>query len=310
MARIILEDTRTRLSQFYVVKSEFTFHFPNLDTHRITFVLNTERLPQIQSVMKVKIVMICLAVLVIGISAFDSTIEEKECGRKSVKSPSIIFPTIKIPQLVKEPNYMVGGRYRRPISKKILNGAKSLTDIISDYPSSWISNYTSVEINAEVNDKQRKATGKNAILNKEQKDLLSLVEISSDVIIDVKYRAENSATRVKEERLFHVGMTVIPEKEAEFKGGHEKMIAFLKENSGTKIKEIKFDPSEPVRIGFTVSETGEIEDAEVIYSSGNKASDTLLMKLLYKMPKWAPAENLNGKSIKQEFDFVYGMDGC
>ena len=56
-------------------------------------------------------------------------------------------------------------------------------------------------------------------------------------------------------------------------------------------------------VSFTVNEDGKIADAIVSKSSGDAATDKLLLKAINKMPKWKPAETADGTKVKQAFEF-------
>ena len=47
-------------------------------------------------------------------------------------------------------------------------------------------------------------------------------------------------------------------------------------------------------------------------SSGDAATDKLLLKAITKMPKWKPAETTDGTKVKQAFEFSVNNDtpGC
>ncbi|MBL4594431.1 MAG: energy transducer TonB [Flavobacteriales bacterium] len=198
---------------------------------------------------------------------------------------------------------------RYVITKEKLQQANSISDVIENYPSSWISDYNSVEISIILNGKELKAIGADAILTKEQKELFNLIEIGTDVHIDVNYKKENY-NAVIENRQMNVSMTVTPKKEAEYLEGYNQMISYLKENSTDQISAKNFKLLPQPSISFIVNENGNIENVELIKTSGDDEIDKLLVELVEKMPKWNPAKNAKGLPVKQGFVLEIGQGRC
>ncbi len=215
--------------------------------------------------------------------------------------------------------YMVYGKYSRSNSQQMfsntitqekLNQAKLIDDIIENYPSNWIKDYRSVSIQAIIDGKEIEAISINNILTLAQKKLLSSVNIDSGVIVSVKYKTKNAVTNTIENREMKLSMGVGPKVEAEFIGGYAQMIDYLKENSLERIAAKKFNRLPQPSISFIVNENGLTENVKLTNTSGDNDIDLLLIELVKKMPKWEPAKNTKGLSVKQEFEFSIGMDGC
>jgi len=208
-------------------------------------------------------------------------------------------------------NYDVHGAYSRSVTKEKLNDAKTMRDINPGYPtSSWITDYVSAEILATNNGKAMKAAGKNEVLSEEQKNILKTADLGTDVVIDVKFKQVNTVTGDVEIRKMHFSFTLVPEVEAEYPGGQEQLTQYLKQNAISKIsvKDSKNFPMTKVR--FIVNEAGEIADAKISATSGDREIDGLLLETINKMTKWKPAENSKGIKVKQEFEFSVGNGGC
>jgi hypothetical protein len=206
--------------------------------------------------------------------------------------------------------YEVNGMYSHPIKKEKLSDAKSISDIIDNYPAKWISNYISVEILTSYQGKVAKAAGVNDKLNSEQKNILNAVGLAHDVVIDVKYIYRDPVTKHVENNKMHISMTVVPETEAEYVGGYKKMIVNLKEKSKRVIPEKVAKEFNAVKIKFTVNELGEITDAKVLDTSGDLKTDGILLDAVMTMPKWIPAKNITGVNVKQDFVLTVGAFGC
>lgn len=206
--------------------------------------------------------------------------------------------------------YEVNGMYTHPIKKEKLNEAKSISDIIDNYPTKWISNYISVEILTSYQGKVSKAVGVNDKLNLEQKNILDAADLAHDVVIDVKYIYRDPVTKHVENSKMHVSLTVVPETEAEYTGGYKKMIADLKEKSKRVVPEKVAKEFNAAKIKFTVNELGEIMDAKILDTSGDLKTDEALLDAVISMPRWIPAKNRTGVNVKQDFVLTVGTFGC
>jgi TonB family protein len=196
------------------------------------------------------------------------------------------------------------------ISTEELSKAKTMRDINPGYPSaSWITAYVSSEVSVTGNGKNLKASGVNDILTPEQQKILKEAELGNDVAIDIKYKQVNTMTGNVENRTMHFSYSIVPETQAEFSGGYEKLKQHLKQNAINKIPgKITKDIQAVVR--FTVNEKGEIADARISKSSGDEKTDQMLVEAISKMPAWKPAATSKGKKVKQEFEFTVGNGGC
>ncbi len=171
------------------------------------------------------------------------------------------------------------------------------------YPAAWIDSYSSVEVSTVSNGTSMSAPGDNEILNEYQKDLLRTADLGSDVSINIIYKTDNSATREPMSSIIHYDVTVVPEVEAEYMTGTKELTQYLKKNAIDKISEATAKLLQPTIVTFIVNEEGKIADAQVVKSSGNAATDKLLLKTITKMPKWKPAETADGIKVKQAFEF-------
>lgn len=207
--------------------------------------------------------------------------------------------------------YMVKGKYSLSVSEGKLKKARDISEFIPDLPTSWISSYNFIEITTKSNNKIRTAYSENGVLlTDEQKNLLSNAEIDTPVSIAVNYKSRNSISEKYDDREMQVSFTVVPETKAEFVGGYDNMIAYLKEHSLKKIEAAKIKEFKPVSITFQVDENGETESINLTNSCGNHQINSLLIKVIENMPKWKPAVNSNGEKVKQQFELIVGPDMC
>lgn len=212
--------------------------------------------------------------------------------------------------VVKELNYEVHGAYKRSVKKTQFNNAKLLSDVISGYPSNWINSYVSVEILGTCAGKVIKAVTPNDKLSTEQKNILNSVDLATNIVINVKYNSKDPITNTIEKNDMHVEMTIVPETEAEFVGGENQLIKYLKNNSISKLPTKKHDNFNGAVIKFTINENGEVINAKATQKWGDLKTDQLLIDLIENMPKWKPAINSNGTKVKQDFVFSVGTGGC
>lgn len=206
--------------------------------------------------------------------------------------------------------YSVRGKYNNSVTLEKLQKANSINDLIPNYPSSWIDSYISVEIIATINGKELKAESKDDILSEEQKQLFNSSDRISDIVLNSKYRNRNTVTNVLENREMNYAMSVIPDVEATYIGGYNKMISYLKEKSFEEVLKTTTDKIDAASISFTISENGAAENVVLLESSGHTELDNVMLKLINDMPKWKPAKNSNNEVVKQEFLFNIGLDAC
>lgn len=212
----------------------------------------------------------------------------------------------------KELGYEVRGLYTRSVKQDQLKGAQLLSDIISDYPINWITNYVSVEIMGTCNGEFLVAKGSDIVFTAEQKHILNNVDMATDVVINVNYTYKVPVTNVLENNTMHVLMTVVPNTQAQNIGGYAQLISYLKENSLRQFSKIDPEKFRQVVIRFTVNEEGKVCNAKITRGSGDTKTEKILLDAIYGMPAWKPAENAEGIKIKQEFEFVIGSNvgGC
>ena len=206
--------------------------------------------------------------------------------------------------------FEVRGTYSRSITKDQLDKAVSMKDINPGYPSSWITDYVSTKVTAINNGTEMSAYGTNETLTEQQRQIIQEADMASDIKVEVAYRNQNAATNEVSINAMNFGMTVVPEKQAEYIGGREQLNQYLKLNAIEKIGEKRSTDMGAVVIRFTVNEQGEIANAHLSGTSKDPAIDKMLLKAINKMPKWKPAENAAGEKISQEFVFSVGNVGC
>lgn len=230
---------------------------------------------------------------------------------KNLISSLILFISV-VSGFSQDLNYGVKAAYTRPVHISNVRMANKMIDINPGYPSSWISHYISASLSATCNGTIMKAVSADDHLSTEQKNILMTVDMGSDIVVDIKYHTTNTVTGENNEELMHFVVTVVPEIEAQYLGGHQLLTQYLKENAVDKIAESTSKQLRQAVVRFTVDEQGEIANPQIAVSSEDALTDQLLLEAITSMPKWKPAESANGMKVKQEFEFSVGnkVSGC
>ena len=196
------------------------------------------------------------------------------------------------------------------ITKEKLAEAKTLIDLNARYESSWVKTYLSVEILTRYKGKVKKIMGKNDVLNQEQKDIMNMADVDTEISIKVRYMPDNTLKH-NEVQEINFAFSVEPEKEAKYAGGEQQLKQYLKDNLIGKISVSSFRKHHLTAVKFTINEEGQIINSHVFESSSDKKMDQLLLETVCNMPNWTPAQYANGTKVKQEFVLTVGdMNSC
>ena len=212
-------------------------------------------------------------------------------------------------------DWMIHGK----IKKEKLNEAKLMFDIIPNFPQNYYSkliDYVSVEISACNGGKTLTAISKNEVLTPEQKNILNNTDFGTDINVNIKFSYKNPANdayggggRIKE--IKPLGVTVVPETEAEFSGGNNSAVQYFRNilitnnSDSATIQKINF-----TTLNITVNEEGEISNAKIFRSSGDAKIDNLFLEAARNMPRWKPAKDAKGTKVKQDFKISLKNTGC
>ena len=200
------------------------------------------------------------------------------------------------------------------VSENQLIEAQTLKDLNEKYPSSWVSQYISVEVGVSHKGKTRKATNKTDRLSQAQKDLLKMADTGTDIVINVFYLPKNTLKN-NEPKKMNFTVAVNPDKDAQFPDGLEQLNKYLKENAIDNIPDDSFKNYDLMAIQFTVDEDGQIGNPHVfesVYQTyQNEKVEKILLAAVQEMPRWEPAEFENGTKVKQDFVLVVGnQESC
>ncbi len=200
------------------------------------------------------------------------------------------------------------------ITKEKLNEAQTLVDLNKYYKSSWVKEFVSVEVLASQNGKIRQVVAKNDVFNQEQKNIMNMADVGTDIIVKVRYIPDNTLKHngIKE---FDFTFVIEPEYEAKYPGGQQALMQYLKEKAINKIPDGIFNNYDLAIIEFTINEEGKTTDVQVfdsLYQTfSNEETEQLLLETISNMPRWKPAQYGNETKVKQEFALVVGnMESC
>lgn len=207
-------------------------------------------------------------------------------------------------------SYDLNPVYSHAIKRDNLINVKSIGDIIPRYPYNWISSYVSVEISMTCGGKLKKMKGVNDNLTGEMLKMLSSIDLGSDLMINVTYKTKNPVTNLLEDSKMNYVATLIPDVEADFIGGKDELIKHIKQDIAYKIPESTLKKLKPILIKFTINENGDVANAIISRTSSDLTIDKLLLEVINKIPKWKPAQNINGAKVSQDFKFGLGVPGC
>ena len=212
-------------------------------------------------------------------------------------------------------HYRVSTRWKS-MTKKEIKEINSIVEILNNDAMYKREAFKNVTISILHNDKDVRdikqfEMGQSEMFNTAQRELLNAVDYSTNLRITALSKRTNIKTGVVEDDSSVVYLTIIPEKEAEFEGGNDALIQYLKKSSKDKTAIIREDQLQPGKVFFTVTKKGTIKHIKIIDTSGYASIDKELVKIISNMPKkWTPAENSKGEKVDQEFVFFFGTQGC
>ena len=267
--------------------------------------------------MKKRVLILSITIAVIGFIVFGFISKEPIEVNKEVALVAFenIVPntTPKTDTIIKKEDlfYSVGRGLEHSITYGKLKDAKLIRDIVSGHPINWISEYDAVEILVISNGVETKTISKNEVLTAEQKHVFNSIKMSGAIFFKINYKTKNSVFDELDSREMNISIAVVPDTPAEYIGGYEQMINYIKSHSTDKIVGKTMGKLQFTRLDFVINTNGTVGKVEVRDSSGDAEVDAVLKKTLSEMPKWKPAKNLDGKPVNQKLELIltYG-DNC
>ena len=191
------------------------------------------------------------------------------------------------------------------ITRDQLNASKSLIDLNSYYKASWIRTYQSVEITTIHQGNIMKALSESDVLSQEQKKLMDMVDVGSDIAVKVKYLPENSLVH-NEMKEMNFTFTIDPEKEATYVGGEKQLAQYLSNKGIDKISSATIKQHNLAAVKFSINKEGQVIEAHIAETSKDEQVDQLLLETVCNMPDWEPATYADGSKTKQDFVLTVG----
>ena len=295
--------------------------------------------------MKKSILFFCAIIISFSFMAFSymnwNTLENSETCQKETKKSVCkavpVFDNTYFNPLANQADvdlfYNVAPRFMTTVTKKDLHNARSILDILpkkatetvvsfqkstvsilntdNDMPFVEIVSYKN-STSSSLNDGEKMIeVGVNAILNPAQVKLLQSADYSTNIRVTSICKRKDlfSGDLYIDEIVYYI--TVVPSKEAQFEGGKEALIKYLKENSASKTAVVEKEYLSPGKVSFTVTKEGTIANVKLTSTSGYSSVDKSLMELISNMPeKWTPATNSKGEKVDQKLVFFFGLEGC
>jgi len=196
------------------------------------------------------------------------------------------------------------------INEVKLKDVETVSDLNRYFKTSWVKEYESVEIITANNGEVTKSIGQDSVLTAAQKAQLQDVDEQSDIKVNVLYTPENTLAN-NETKRFSFSCSIDPAHDAKFVGGETELQKYLNE------RVVKYLPKEAIgqyqlaAIKFTVSPVGEVENAELAWSSEDEGFDKLMLAAVCDMPNWVPAKYASGLETEQAFALRIGdMTSC
>jgi len=194
------------------------------------------------------------------------------------------------------------------IQKQKASAARLIMDINPNFPTSWIKEYVSVDLSVTSNGQILKAKGSGFQLNSEQQHILKQADTGSDIQVAIKYYPENNLP--KEVKEMNFTFLIAPDVDAEFPGGRQSMKAYLQKNIIDQLSNISSSEVHEAKVSFVITENGEVSNVKTLARSHSAKIDALLIRTLADMPKWTPAQIVDGTIVSQNFEFIVTRDLC
>lgn len=199
------------------------------------------------------------------------------------------------------------------IKKEDLLSARSFADFIGDAHISRIMSYSSLSVtileDGEPND--IKETGESGDFTPAQLKLLRTLDYSTNLMIRADYMEKRDETGLIEKDSWTPYLTVVPETQAAYSEGKEKLINYFIENSDVNSIEIVREKLKSARLYFTVTKNGTIENVNLSGTSGYPIIDDKMIELIGNAPgTWIPAQSFLGEKVDQELVISFGTMGC
>lgn len=269
--------------------------------------------------MKKKIIILCAVFITLSITAFN-VINKKASGIDALDTSETkkIAVNTKTTKASAESIsdvfvYDIGPRFA-PVKMETVKNATSIYDFIDRKNLQWMKTLKSVNLIIIEGERQSEiqAIGYTEDLTQEQIKILKAADYSSHFNIRAEFEEINQNTGILEDRHDSPHLTVVPEKQAKYSQGIKALKSFLRDNTMLVRAGIDQEKLQAAKLYFTVTKTGEIENARLDRTSNYPLLDAKMIELLMEAPGvWQPAEDIKGDKIDQELVVSFGSSmGC
>ena len=205
----------------------------------------------------------------------------------------------------------VGNRFANTVTKEKLHSAKSIVDIVPDHAMEGIRDCEGVVFSVLIDQQDEIEMGDDEFLTPMQLGLAQNTDYGSNILIAANCQYDNPETGKPEFYQFRYYMTVVSHTQAQFPGGNQALIDFLKTATAEEMKTTTKDGLRPGSISFTVGPDGKIQGTKLESTGGYESLDNTLLGLIQKTDgMWEPAVDKEGNNISQELRLSFGKQGC
>ena len=175
-------------------------------------------------------------------------VEETSCRESNIPDYFIEFPHKTEPK----PDffYDVDSRFITTITKEKLHEAKSILDLVPKEATEGIESIKKIKVVILPESIESTEISTSGTLNSTQLKLLQSLDYSSNFYIraDFKSKSPYTGKMVGEHLIYYI--TVIPQNEAEYKGGHLALLNYLEQNSIEETANVTKDQLKPGKVRF------------------------------------------------------------
>ena len=207
--------------------------------------------------------------------------------------------------------YKIGHRFATAVTKEQVHNAKSIVEILPERATKRVKSYQKSEVAIVKRDHNIAELGTSDLLNEAQLNLIQKTDYSTNFFVSAICKRKDAYTGKLRRDSIVYWMTIIPEQQANYFGGNEVLINYLRKNSEEMTSIIREDKLQPGRVNFTVTKDGNVANVWLDSTCGYPKIDAYLVDLINGMPaKWQPATNAAGEKADQELVFFFGQEGC
>lgn len=263
--------------------------------------------------MRKTILISATVVTAIGLVAFvgiksDNSIAAQEA---SITSNESWGPVQFMDQSGTEIFMSIGSRFNATVKKADLHRATSILDFVPKEETAKLKSHANVKVVVMDNGLEIAELGANEMLNDAQLKLLRSTDYSTDFYINADSKRKHTEVWEHEKYDLVYYFTVVPEVEAIYSEGSDGLIRYIEDQTKELKSGMTEDELRAGKVRFTVSKSGEINQASLDASCGYESFDAAVINLIKTAPgKWTPAEDLKGEKVDQELVFSFGQVGC